>query len=174
MSDRDIVIRVGLCKKVGQPNYGSFGANMDMEIGVDLGVLGDPDRLGSLVRTAYQQCADYIEEQLRAGTASKSVPAQSVHVPTPAPQPAPIAIQAPARQSAFGGWLKGQAEAYGIPLPILTGSLYRVVFAEGTDTEYASQGKAMAKVWSDLGDSGQASFEAWLSQAFEELDAGAA
>ena len=168
MSDRDVIIRVGLCKKVGQPNYGSFGANMDMEIGVDLGVLGDPDRLGSLVRAAYQQCADYIEEQMRAVSVGKPVTAQSLHVPTPAP------ALAPTRQSAFGSWLKSQAESYGIPLPILAGSLYRIVFAEGTEPDYVGQGKAMAKVWSDLGENAQADFEAYLAQAFEELDAGAA
>lgn len=173
MSDKDIIIRVGLSKKVGLPNFGSFGAEMGMDIHVDLGVLSDPDRFSGLIKTAYQQCMDHITQQL---TANAGQPATSVHVPpprpsSPAPAPAPYP-PAPAngQTSPFGAWIKSQAEQYGIPLPILVGQLYNEVIPQGEATEYTMQGKELASVWAISGNNAQTMFGAWLTQVFDSMD----
>ncbi len=166
MSDKDVVIRVGLTKKIGQPNYGSFGAECSMEIGVDLGIIADPDRYTNLIRTAYQQCRDSIEEQLHAQAAKTAT--QSIHVPPPAPTPQ----QAPTSNgpSLFGKWILRQSESYGIPLPILTGQLYKQVQPNGGLTDYVQQGKAMAAVWDEHGDGAITLFGTWLDEAFDGME----
>jgi hypothetical protein len=171
VSDKDIIIRVGLSKKVGQPNFGSFGAEMGMEIHVDLGVLSDPDRFSGLVTSAYQQCMNHITQQL---TANAGQPATSVHVPpprplSPAPAPSPPA-PANGQTSPFGAWIKSQAEQYGIPLPILVGQLYNEVIPLGEATEYTMQGKELASVWAISGNNAQKMFGAWLTQVFDSID----
>jgi len=173
-NDKDILIRVGLSKKVGQPNYGSFGAEMGMEINVDLGILSDPDRFSGLIHTAYQQCMDHITQQLTAN-AGETAP-KSVHVPPPqslSPPPAPAPLPpANGQTSAFGVWIKSQSEQYGIPLPILVGQLYKEVSPQGNELDYTQQGRSLATIWSGLGEHAQTHFGAWLTDVFESMDKG--
>jgi hypothetical protein len=60
-------LRIGLCKKIGQPNYGSRGANINLEVEVDAALLSDPTRLREHIRGPYGIVRASIAEELNAG-----------------------------------------------------------------------------------------------------------
>ncbi len=56
---------VGLSKKKGLPDYGSIGANCQVELELDGQILqDDPDRFHQHVRRAYAACRSSVEEEL--------------------------------------------------------------------------------------------------------------
>jgi hypothetical protein len=59
-------IGIGLCKKIGQPNYGSRGANVNLEVEVDGALLSDPTRLRERIRELYGVVRAAIAEELNA------------------------------------------------------------------------------------------------------------
>jgi hypothetical protein len=76
-------LNVGVCRKVGQPDYGSLGAscNVEVELSGSL-IFDDPDAFQQHVRRAYAACERAIEVQLNAGrqpsgTSTGHAPAES-------------------------------------------------------------------------------------------------
>jgi len=136
----DFVIKVGIAKKIGMPNYGSFGAECAFDIHLDLGVLADNERFTNTIREAYKKCLDSVEEQIR-GVGGTPVPASQPvpHVPQPVAQPA--------QPSAFGLWMRQKAEAYGVAIPMLTSLLYKEMVPQGVNTDFVEQGREMAAMW---------------------------
>lgn len=57
-------INVGLAKKIGLANYGSIGANCNLEFEADQGLLQDQEGLRRNVRNAYAACSKAVNEQL--------------------------------------------------------------------------------------------------------------
>jgi hypothetical protein len=58
-------VKVGLSKKVGQPDFGSLGASCDIELELDGGLLfHDLDGLQEKVRTAYVACRQAVNDEL--------------------------------------------------------------------------------------------------------------
>ena len=47
-------LNVGLSKKVGEPDYGSRGASVNLETELDAGLVNDPDRLRDRIRQLFQ------------------------------------------------------------------------------------------------------------------------
>lgn len=129
-------LKVGIGKKAGLPNYGSFFAECSMEIPVNIGELGSPESLERLIRQSYAQCLSSVEDQLSEQGLVQSKPVK----PEPAPQEKP-------KPSAFGQWLKDQAVSYGQEMPTMTRLLYKQVFPDGTQSGWVEQGKQLATAY---------------------------
>lgn len=175
----DFVIKVGIAKKIGMPNYGSFGAECAFDVHLDLGVLADNERFSNTIREAYKKCMDAVEEQIRAVSGSPKPESRPVpHVPESpqvlrplmpqSPQPA-LTTQPATSPSPFGAWIKSKADSYGVALPLMTSALYKAVCPQGTATDFIGQGREMAAVWSATNGHAQQHFEASLNRAFESL-----
>lgn len=57
-------MNVGLSKKVGEANYGSRGATVNLESEVDSALVNDPPRLRERIRQMFHLARDAIQEEL--------------------------------------------------------------------------------------------------------------
>lgn len=57
-------LNIGLSKKVGLPDYGSLGASVNLELELDSGAIGDPDRLHQQIRHLFGLAEKSVEEKL--------------------------------------------------------------------------------------------------------------
>jgi len=85
-----MTVKVGLAKKVGQPDFGSLGASCDIELELDGGLLfHDLDGLQEKVRAAYVACRQAVNDELASQTrvtepASEKPAGTNGHRPTAA------------------------------------------------------------------------------------------
>ena len=59
-----MTLNVGLSKKVGEPDYGSRGASVNLETELDAGLVNDPDRLRDRIRQLFQLARSAVHEEL--------------------------------------------------------------------------------------------------------------
>ena len=60
-------LNVGVCRKIGQPNYGSVGATCSVELELPGSlVFDDPDAFRKQVQQAYAACQRAVDDQLGA------------------------------------------------------------------------------------------------------------
>lgn len=120
-----IKLRVSICRKVGDPNYGSHGAGCDLEAELDSALLSDLDQLRAKIRQAYAICASAVAAELGEGG-----PARPAEPPAPRrereddrPRERDQRSASPARSSGrpdsppangrqLMGWLKKRDEEY--------------------------------------------------------------
>jgi hypothetical protein len=58
-------LNVGICKKIGQPDYGSLGASCNVEVELDSSLLfEDPDAFQERTMNAYTACRQAVEDEL--------------------------------------------------------------------------------------------------------------
>lgn len=57
-------IDVGVCKKIGLPDYGSAGSHCNITLEADISILNDPNEFQRRVRHAYELCRRSVEEEL--------------------------------------------------------------------------------------------------------------
>ena len=57
-------LNVGLSRKVGEPNYGSRGASVNLELELDSAIVGEPDRLQERIRQMFHLAKDSIDSEL--------------------------------------------------------------------------------------------------------------
>lgn len=69
-------LNVGLSRKMGESNYGSRGANVNVEIEVESALAGDAARLRERIRQVFGLVRDSLAEELGNGT-STSVESQA-------------------------------------------------------------------------------------------------
>lgn len=60
-------LQVGISKKVGEANYGSRGASVNLELEMDSGLVGDADRLKERIRHLFGLAKGAVDEELAAG-----------------------------------------------------------------------------------------------------------
>jgi hypothetical protein len=65
-------LNVGISRKVGQPNYGSLGAQCNMEVELDGSILNDPDALRRQIAEAYSACSSAVHDELAGKHASSA------------------------------------------------------------------------------------------------------
>lgn len=65
-------LNVGFTKKVGEANYGSRGAAVNLELELDSGLVGDTDRLKERIRQLFGLAKASVDDEL-AAAASQSV-----------------------------------------------------------------------------------------------------
>jgi hypothetical protein len=133
----EIVVKVGIARKIGQPDYGSYQASCHIDCPANIALIGNPDELEALIAQLYTTCVESVNAQL-----ALAKPAPVVQSPVPQPEP-----EKP-KSSVFGQWLKGKAIAYGVDMPVLTGLLYRQIIGnEAGPLSWTDQGKELAEVW---------------------------
>ena len=59
-------LNVGLSRKVGEPNYGSRGASVNLELELDSSLVEEPERLRDRIRQLYQLAKASVDEELNA------------------------------------------------------------------------------------------------------------
>ena len=59
-------LNVGLSRKVGEPNYGSRGASVNLELELDSTLVEQPERLRDRIRQLYQLAKASVDEELNA------------------------------------------------------------------------------------------------------------
>lgn len=57
-------LQVGSCKKVGDPNFGSHGASVELAIELDGSLIADPDQLRERIRALFALAKASIDEEL--------------------------------------------------------------------------------------------------------------
>lgn len=60
-------LNVGFTKKVGEANYGSRGASVNLELELDSSLVGDVDRLKERIRHLFGLAKASVDEELAAG-----------------------------------------------------------------------------------------------------------
>jgi hypothetical protein len=60
-----IKLNIGLSRKVGEVNYGSRGASINLEVGLDNGVLNDPAQLRDRVSDLYLLARQSVDKELQ-------------------------------------------------------------------------------------------------------------
>src|SRR5260370_34209584 len=60
-------INVGLCRKIGESNYGSRGATVNLEIELDSSLVGEPARLKERIRQLFALVRTSLAEELNGG-----------------------------------------------------------------------------------------------------------
>src|SRR5258708_7377017 len=71
-------LNVGFTKKVGEANYGSRGAAVNLELELDSSLVGDSDRLKDRIRQLFGLAKASVDEELAAGTAQPAGNGQAV------------------------------------------------------------------------------------------------
>lgn len=69
-------LNVGLSRKVGEPNYGSRGATVNLELEVDSTLAAEPDRLQERIRELFGLAKASVDEELRVAPSSPNFPSQ--------------------------------------------------------------------------------------------------
>lgn len=57
-------LNVGLSKKIGEPNYGSRGASVNLELEVEAGLVNQPDELQDRIRRLFRLAKASVDEEL--------------------------------------------------------------------------------------------------------------
>ena len=61
-------LNVGFSRKVGEPDFGSRGASVNVEIELDVGVIREPDRFRGQIQHLFTVAKTSVDEQLNGGT----------------------------------------------------------------------------------------------------------
>jgi hypothetical protein len=59
-----INVSVGFSRKVGEPNYGSRGASVHLEMELDRAALDDPERLQTEIEVIFERARSVVEREL--------------------------------------------------------------------------------------------------------------
>lgn len=154
----EIVVKVGIARKIGQPDYGSYQASCHIDCPANIALIGNPDELEALIAQLYTTCVESVNAQLAVAK-----PAPVVQSPVPQPEP-----EKP-KSSVFGQWLKDKAIAYGVDMPVLTGLLYKQIIPDGPLVSWTDEGRALANVWNGADDR-EKFFDDKLIAALESLN----
>jgi hypothetical protein len=63
-----MTLNVGLNRKVGEPNYGSRGASVNLELELDNSLVEQPERLRDRIRQLYQLAKASVDEELNSNS----------------------------------------------------------------------------------------------------------
>jgi hypothetical protein len=85
-------LNVGICKKIGQPDYGSLGASCNVEVELDQSlIVDDLDAFQERVTHAYTACREAVTEELarqQQGTTNEHAANNRAASPEPPNRPA--------------------------------------------------------------------------------------
>ena len=65
-------LNVGLSRKIGEANYGSRGASVNLELEVEAGLVADPAALRERVRQLFQMARKSVDEELAGNNQGSS------------------------------------------------------------------------------------------------------
>lgn len=64
-----LTMNVGLNRKVGEPNYGSRGASVNLEVELESSLVREPDQLREKIRYLFRLAKEAVEEGLKGEAA---------------------------------------------------------------------------------------------------------
>lgn len=67
-----LTINVGLNRKVGEPNYGSRGASVHLELELDSSLVNEPPRLQEKIRQLFGMVRASLAEELKGGSGGQA------------------------------------------------------------------------------------------------------
>jgi hypothetical protein len=67
-----ITVNVGFSRKVGEPNYGSRGASVHVEVELDRSAMEDGERFQSEIEKIFEQARDAVDRELLRNLSSSS------------------------------------------------------------------------------------------------------
>ena len=70
-------LNVGFNRKTGEPNYGSRGASVHLELELDSSLVGDAERLKDRIRQLFLMAKASVDEELALAAAGGSMPSPS-------------------------------------------------------------------------------------------------
>ena len=117
-------VNVGLCKKIGLPDYGSLGASCNLEFEMDAGLLAsDLDGFHARIKDAYLACRQAVQDELFRAESRKSADPSLPPFETPPATPiqprsngnsrGSAAHRASQKQLDYVGQLAGQVKELG-------------------------------------------------------------
>jgi hypothetical protein len=62
-----LTLNVGLSKKVGEPNYSSRGASVNVEMELESALANEPDKFKARVKQLFGMAREAVDEELRNG-----------------------------------------------------------------------------------------------------------
>ena len=71
-----IKLNAGFSRKVGEVNYGSRGASVNLELELDSGAIDTPEKLHDKIKTLFSLARRAVDEELRNGNAPVSKKAE--------------------------------------------------------------------------------------------------
>lgn len=154
----EIVVKVGIAKKIGMPDYGSYQASCYIDCPANIAIIASPDELEGLIAQLYKTCVESVNTELTNVAGSRVV--QS---------PVPQQESEKPKASVFGLWLKDKAIAYGQTMNVITDLLYREFCPNGVAKAWTDQGKELAGIWDNTKDR-ESVFDNRLTTAFHNLD----
>ena len=63
-----IKLNAGFSRKVGEPNYGSRGASVNLELEVESAAIQDPERMHEKIRALFSLARKAVDEELKNGS----------------------------------------------------------------------------------------------------------
>jgi hypothetical protein len=65
-------LNVGACKKIGEPNYGSRGASVNVELELDTSLVAEPQKLRERIRELFAVVRSSLVEELNGNGSPRS------------------------------------------------------------------------------------------------------
>ena len=76
-----IKLNAGFSRKVGEANYGSRGASVNLELELDSGAIDTPEKLHDKIKTLFALARRAVDEELRNGNATAAKKDEPPRVP---------------------------------------------------------------------------------------------
>ena len=77
-----VTITVGFSRKVGEPNYGSRGASLYLEVELDRSLLDDSERFQSEIEEFFERARDAVDRELQRETSPSLEPCETSERPS--------------------------------------------------------------------------------------------
>jgi hypothetical protein len=73
-----VQLDVGVTRKVGEPNFGSRGASVNLKVELDSAVVGEPQRLQQEISRLFGLARQSVDRELQDGGCATALPAQHI------------------------------------------------------------------------------------------------
>lgn len=145
MEDRNqavVLIRVGVNKKVGRPNFSSYEASLHVEMAVNIGALAD-NQFHDFVMDKYRAITEEVNGQIAAEIAGDPF---NKTAPKPAAQIAQAPVQQPVAAKSFADYLRARSAELNIKAETIARHLYKVL-VDGPHTEKQEVFNVLNNMW---------------------------
>jgi hypothetical protein len=136
-----VLVRAGIAKKVGRPQFSSYEANCQIEMSVDLGMVTD-ERFPELLGSIYDRVQKVVDQQIAEEIGRDNVSATpQITRQEVVPQVTVIKPEKP-----FRDFLLAKSQELAVAPQGLVKHWYKC-FVDGAETDFQKQGKALADLW---------------------------
>ena len=70
-------LNAGFSRKIGEPNYGSRGASVNVELEVESALVGDPDALLERIRSLFDLARRSVDQELASANNGNGAPSEN-------------------------------------------------------------------------------------------------